>query len=62
MQRYERAVTMAILGLCQMFRKLHSATAVEKESDVWESFMTEARVWKLAKHQNPSVSKSLVSM
>ena len=50
---------MAILGLCHMVRKLYYATVVEregKESDEWQSFLTEARLWKLAKHQNPSVS------
>ena len=55
---------MAILGLCHTLGQLYPRDVEEtqkeeekgKLSEEWRSLVTEGRLWKLAKHQNPSVS------
>lgn len=54
-QRYERAVAMATLGLAHTLHQLDSELFTSGEGEEWKRFLTEGRLWKLAKHENPSV-------
>lgn len=54
LQRYERVVTMAVYGLSLTFQRLPAQLIADRQED-WETFLTEKRLWKLARHQNPYV-------
>lgn len=56
-QRYERAVVMAISGIGHTLQQLDKEYLSEVEiSDIWQPFLKENRLWKLLKHNNPLVS------
>ncbi len=56
-QRYERAVTMALHGLSLTLRRLPKDYIAENRAD-WEQLLSEKKLWKLSKHQNPFVRAS----
>ena len=53
-QRYERAVVMAVKSLGYIFLKL-SDEFLDKELDVYEHLFSDKKFWKIVKHENPSV-------
>lgn len=56
-QRYERAVVMAVKSLSYVFMKL-SDEFLEKKVDDYGQLFSDKKFWKLAKHQNPGVRTS----
>lgn len=56
-QRYERAVVMAINGYGLCLQKLGREILSQDEVGViWAGLAKENKLWKLMKHNNPSVS------
>ena len=53
-QRYERAVIMAVCSIRAAFNTLSQAFILEKKK-VWEDLLGDKKLWKLARHQNPGV-------
>ena len=55
-ERYERAVSMAINGLGYTLRQLGEEYLYEEEvTDIWQGVLKESRLWKLSRHKNPLV-------
>lgn len=57
-QRYERAIVMAVKSLAYIFLKL-SDEFLDKQLDVYEHLFSDKKFWKMVKHENPSVSRTL---
>ena len=60
-QRYERAVVMAVKSLGYIFLKL-SDEFLDKELDVYEHLFSDKKFWKIVKHENPSVGLFFFSL
>ena len=54
LQRYERVVTMSLHGLSLALHRLPGEFLRERRED-WEGVVTEKRLWKLTRHNNPYV-------
>ena len=54
LQRYERVVTMSLHGLSLALHRLPGEFLRERRED-WEGAVTERRLWKLTRHNNPYV-------
>ena len=56
-ERYDRAVAMAIGGLGHTVRELGVDYLYEEGvEEVWQVVVREGRVWRLSRHKNPLVS------
>ena len=53
-QRYERAVIMTVYGLSLTLQQLPAEYLIQSKA-TWEPLLSEKRLWKLGKHQNPFV-------
>ena len=57
-QRYERVVVMALYGLSLTFQRLPDQFIADRREE-WEEFVSEKRLWKLTRHDNPYVTDIL---
>jgi len=54
-QRYERALCMAVASLKLVFQNL-SQDQLSSSQKSWEEFLSEKKLWALSRHSNASVS------
>eukprot|EP00731_Ephydatia_muelleri_P018544 Em0011g584a len=60
-QRYERAVAMSLFGLSLTLNQL-SGDFLEENNELWTPLLSENRLWKLNKHQNPSIRAAIYTL
>jgi hypothetical protein len=62
-QRYERAVVMAILGLTYAMQRLEKSYLEEPDNrEIWLPLIKEKRLWKLIRHSNSLIRNAVYSL
>lgn len=56
-ERYERAVSMAMCGLGHILSKLGNKYLYDEEgvAGAWQDILKQNKLWKLSRHKNPLV-------